>query len=533
MEQLTYWWQTGVIYQIYPRSFQDSDADGVGDLNGIIQRLDYLQWLGINAIWLSPIFPSPMADFGYDVSDYTGIYPLFGTMEDFDRLLKEVHQRNMKLILDFVPNHTSDQHPWFIESKSSRSSAKRDWYLWRNPKEDGTAPNNWRSVFGGSAWEWDENTQQYYYHGFLKEQPDLNWRNPEVQAAMYDVIRFWMNKGVDGFRIDVLWHVIKDDTWPDNPPNPAYESSMPEYDTLLPLYSTDQPAVHEIVSGMRKVFNEYPDRVMIAEVYLPLDKLMAYYGVNQSGAHLPFNFMLLSLPWTATALSEAINSYEQHLPADGWPNWVLGNHDRPRLATRIGREQTPVAALLLLTLRGTPTIYYGEETGMKDVPVLPAETRDPQGLRMPDKQMSRDPVRTPMQWDDSEYAGFSAARPWLPVAVDYPRINVQAERAQPGSLLQLYRRLIALRHAEPSLQLGSYKEVLANHQLLAYIRKVENQDSFLIILNLTHRPAFFETESTGYSGTVVVATEVNREGTEVQSPIALLGDEGLVIRLKK
>ncbi|RFS26596.1 alpha-amylase [Chitinophaga silvatica] len=532
MEQLTYWWQSGVIYQIYPRSFQDSDDDGIGDLQGIIQRLDYLQWLGVTAIWLSPIFPSPMADFGYDVSDYTSIYPLFGTMEDFDMLLTAAHKRNIKVILDFVPNHTSDQHPWFIASKSSRSDPKRDWYLWRNANEDGSPPNNWRSVFGGSAWEWDENTHQYYYHGFLKEQPDLNWRNEEVRQAMYDVIRFWMTKGVDGFRIDVLWHVIKDDTWPDNPLNPDYVSSMPEYDELLPLYSTDQPEVHDIVNGMRRVFNEYPNRVMIAEVYLPLDKLMLYYGINQSGAHLPFNFMLLSLPWTATTIAEAISDYEQHLPADGWPNWVLGNHDRPRLATRIGREQTPIAAILLLTLRGTPTIYYGEEIGMQDVPVLPTETQDPQGLRMPDKQISRDPVRSPMQWNDSINAGFSKGKPWLPLSIDYRRYNVAAEQLQPYSLLMLYKRLITLRQSELSLSLGSYTQVYADNQLLAYIRKVENEDSFLIVLNFTHRPAYLNIAE-NYSGTVVVATELIREGNILTVPFALGGDEGVVIRLKK
>jgi alpha-glucosidase len=264
------WWQTGIIYQVYPRSFQDSDGDGIGDLKGIIQRLDYLKWLGITAVWVSPVYPSPMADFGYDISDYTGIHPLFGTMADFDELLNEVHQRGMKLILDLVPNHTSDEHPWFLESRSSRDNPKRDWYLWEDAK-DGGPPNNWLSVFGGSAWEWDEQTGQYYYHAFLKQQPDLNWRNPEVQKAMLDVMRFWLDKGVDGFRVDVMWHMIKDEQLRDNPPDAGYLEFMADYNKLLPTYSTDQPEVHKIVERMRGLTDAYDERVIIGEIYLPIE----------------------------------------------------------------------------------------------------------------------------------------------------------------------------------------------------------------------------------------------------------------------
>ncbi|MDX5437737.1 MAG: alpha-amylase, partial [Pontibacter sp.] len=320
------WWQSGVIYQVYPRSFQDSDNDGVGDLKGIIKRLDYLKWLGVTAVWVSPIYPSPMADFGYDISDYCGIHPLFGTMDDFDQLLQEVHTRDMKLILDLVPNHTSNEHPWFLESRSSRDNPKRDWYIWEDPAEDGSEPNNWLSVFGGSGWEWDEKTQQYYYHAFLKEQPDLNWRNPEVQQAMFDVMRFWLDKGVDGFRVDVMWHMIKDKQLRDNPPNPDYQQHESTYNQLIPAFSTDQPEVHDIVAKMRDVMNEYEERVMIGEIYLPIHRLVTYYCQDNSGAHLPFNFMLITLDWDARVLSSHIDEYEGALPVGGWPNWVIGNH---------------------------------------------------------------------------------------------------------------------------------------------------------------------------------------------------------------
>ena len=341
------WWHNEIIYQVYPRSFQDSNDDGVGDLQGIIQRLDYLKWLGIKAIWVSPIYPSPMADFGYDISDYQNIHPLFGNFGDFEELLSEIHARDMKLILDLVPNHTSDQHPWFLESRSSRDNPKRDWYLWKDAQEDGSVPNNWLSVFGGSGWEWDEKTGQYYYHGFLKEQPDLNWRNPEVQEAMLNVMRFWLDEGVDGFRVDVMWHMIKDDQWRDNPPNPDYQPYMGTYDQLLPVYSTDQPEVHDIIRKMRNVLDTYEERMMIGEIYLPVHKLMSYYGVDNKGAHLPFNFQLLTLPWDAQQLAAAIDEYEGALPEEGWPNWILSNHDKHIFTMRVGFHPAHVGALLL------------------------------------------------------------------------------------------------------------------------------------------------------------------------------------------
>jgi len=530
-EQQQYlWWQEGIIYQIYPRSFQDSTGDGVGDLAGIIQRLDYLKWLGIKAIWVSPIFQSPMADFGYDISDYCAIHPLFGTMHDFDRLLQEVHQREMKLILDLVPNHTSDQHPWFLESRASRNNPKRNWYLWEDAAEDGSEPNNWLSVFGGSGWEWDENTKQYYYHAFLKEQPDLNWRNPEVQQAMLNVMRFWLDKGVDGFRVDVMWHMIKDTQLRDNPANPDYEPHMATYEKLIPAYSTDQPEVHEIVRMMRQVTDSYDERVMIGEIYLPIQKLMTYYGTDNNGAHLPFNFLLLQQNWDSLQISSAIDQYEGALPPDGWPNWVLGNHDQPRITSRIGQSQARVAAILLLTLRGTPTIYYGDEIGMRDVPIPPDEVQDPQGLNMPGLNLSRDPERTPMQWSDTENAGFTSGQPWLRLPASFKRENVDKQQDDPYSMLTLQRRLIALRQQEPALKVGKYAPVYADKQIIAYTRQYK-EITFLIILNLTHKPCYFNSEHYKFKGEIVIATSLELEGSMVTDTVSMGGDEGYIIRL--
>ncbi|MBC5772686.1 DUF3459 domain-containing protein [Pontibacter sp. KCTC 32443] len=524
------WWQSGIIYQIYPRSFQDSNGDGIGDLNGIRQRLDYLQWLGIDAIWISPIYPSPMADFGYDISDYTGIHPLFGTMADFDSLLEEVHRRDMKMILDLVPNHTSDQHPWFLESRSSKDNPKRDWYIWEDAKPDGSEPNNWLSVFGGSGWEWDEKTGQYYYHAFLKEQPDLNWRNPEVQKAMFDAMRFWLDKGVDGFRVDVMWHMIKDKLLRDNPPNPDYKPEMATYEKLTPAFSTDQPEAHHLVREMRKVTNEYQDRVIIGEIYLPIQKLVTYYGINGNGAHLPFNFMLLTLPWNARKIAAHIDEYEGALPENGWPNWVLGNHDKSRIATRIGMEQARVAAMLLLTLRGTPTLYYGDEIGMADVPIPEEEIQDPQGLNMPGLNLSRDPARTPMQWDASENAGFTTGKPWLRLAGNYKQVNVEAAKENTESILALYRQLIQLRRSEPALSIGDYIPVQAEGDVLAY-RRVHQETDLLIVLNMGNNNCPFKPKYLTPKGQIILSTEVKQENHQADEQLNLQPNEGMIIRL--
>jgi alpha-glucosidase len=524
------WWQEGVIYQIYPRSFQDSVGDGVGDIPGIIQRLDYLQWLGVDVLWISPIYPSPMKDFGYDISDYTGVHPMFGTLNDVDKLITELHTRGMKIVLDLVPNHTSDQHPWFIESRSAKNNSKRNWYIWRDARTDGTPPNNWLSVFAGSAWQWDELTGQYYYHAFLKEQPDLNYREPAVMAAMEDVMRFWLNHGVDGFRIDVMWHMIKDELLRDNPPNPAYQPQMPDCDSLLPVFSTDQPEVHSLVSRFRKTLDAYNERMMIGEVYLPIDKLVTYYGTGNSGAHLPFNFLLVLTRWDAMEIATAIDAYEAALPAGAWPNWVLGNHDQSRIRSRIGLEQAKVAAVLLLTLRGTPTLYYGDELGMADVPVPAEEVKDPQGLNMPDKNLSRDPARTPMQWDASENAGFTTGIPWLRPDKMYRKNNVSVQQHDPDSILWLYHRLLTLRRQEAALKTGTYKRVYTDRFGMAYTR-TEGNVQFLIALNLSHRTCYFKFNE-AFSGVIVVATERMLEGTRMDGRLMLSGDEAVIIKLE-
>ena len=525
------WWKSGVIYQIYPRSFLDSNADGIGDLRGIQNKLDYCASLGVDALWISPIYPSPMADFGYDVSDYSAIDPIFGTLAQFDELIAQAKQRGLRVILDYVPNHTSDRHPWFAESRRSRTNAKRDWYLWRDPAPDGGVPNNWLSNFGGTAWELDERSGQYYYHAFLKEQPDLNWRNPEVRAAMHDVLRFWLNRGVDGFRVDVLWHLIKDDQWRDNPPNPGYRAGAPPHHSQIPLYTTDRPEVQKIVAGLRRVVDEFDERVLIGEIYLPLERLVAYYGVKLDGVHLPFNFQLLQSAWNARGLDSLIHQYERVLPAGGWPNWVLGNHDNPRIASRVGLGQARTAAMLLLTLRGTPTLYYGDELGMLNMPIPADRIQDPYEKNVPGIGVGRDPCRTPMQWDGSPHAGFSAVEPWLPVSDDYQVVNVQAGDDDPCSMLSLYRQLLRLRRAHPALSVGSYEPIAASGDLLAYMRRM-NRECFLVALNLGEEPYALSLKALGLSGRTVLSTYLDREEAEAnEEPVSLRPNEGVIVEL--
>jgi alpha-glucosidase len=524
------WWKRGVIYQIYPRSFQDSNGDGIGDLQGIRSRVEHCVRLGVDAVWLSPVYPSPMADFGYDVSDYTGVHPIFGTLAGFDELIGDLKERGLKLILDFVPNHTSDQHPWFQESRASRSNPRRDWYLWRDPAPDGGPPNNWLSQFGGSAWELDEQTGQYYYHAFLDKQPDLNWRNPEVVAAMHDVLRFWMRRGVDGFRVDVLWHLIKDDQFRDNPPNPQWRGSGPPHHSQIPLYTADRPEVQEIVRALRGVINEFDDRVLIGEIYLPVERLVAYYGADLDGVHLPFNFQLLLSKWDARGIDRLVEQYEKALPAGGWPNWVLGNHDNPRIASRVGIDQARIAAVLLLTLRGTPTMYYGDELGMQDVKIPPDRVQDPFEKNVPGIGVGRDPCRTPMQWDGSPNAGFSAVEPWLPVADNFTEINVAAETSDPASMLSLYQKLLHLRRQHPAFCVGDYIAVAATGDLLAYIRQKDGE-RFLVALNLGSEPYALSLASMGVAGRTILSTLLDREGEEPAGELALRAHEGVIVSL--
>ncbi|MFP5384819.1 MAG: alpha-amylase family glycosyl hydrolase [Bacteriovoracia bacterium] len=529
MEENLLWWQKGIIYQIYPRSFKDTNHDGIGDLQGIISKIDYLNWLGVDIVWLSPINPSPMKDFGYDISDYCGIHELFGTMEDFDELLEKLHASGIKLILDFVPNHTSDEHPWFQESRSSRDNPKRDWYIWKDPGADGGPPNNWLSNFGGPAWTLDKKTGQYYYHAFLKEQPDLNWRNEEVQKAMFDALRFWLEKGVDGFRVDVIWHIIKDEQFRDNPLAPEYEPHLAPHRKVLEKYSSDQPEVHDIIEKMRHVLDSYHERMMVGEIYLPIDRLVAYYGSEGEGVHLPFNFHLVHVPWTPRDVASVIDNYESSLPDHGWPNWVLGNHDNHRLASRFGSNQVHVAGMLLLTLRGTPTMYYGDEIGMHDVHIPPDAVQDPFEKNVPGMGHGRDPERTPMQWNDEEYAGFSEVKPWLPVASDYKTYNVKTLREFQKSCLNFYKRLLDIRSQSRVLQGGDYQKHYVDEHLFAYIRS-DGKDRFLIVLNFC--PEEYGLNLKELSGEIILSTKLDREHEEVSGQLKLRSNEGVLIHLK-
>ena len=476
------WWQAGVVYQIYPRSFQDSNDDGIGDLRGIHERLDYLQWLGVMAVWISPIYPSPMADFGYDVANYIDVDPMFGTLADCDSLVRALHARGLKLILDFVPNHTSSQHPWFRESRASRASRKRNWYVWRDPAPDGGPPNNWLSEFGGPAWTFDPQTEQYYYHAYLPEQPDLNWREPGVEAAMHEVLRFWLDRGVDGFRVDAIHMLVEDESLQDNPPNPLWKPGMSPARKLLRVHSSDRPETHDFVARMRDVLDRYADRVFIGEAYLSIDRLMRYYGESMEGFHLPFNFHLISAPWQPQPIAELVREYEAALPPGGWPNWVLGNHDKSRVLTRLrGVSQARLAALLLLTLRGTPTLYNGDEIGMHDVSIPAEQVQDPRERNVPGLGLGRDPCRTPMQWSASANAGFTRGFPWLPVAADFSTCNVALQVTEPHSLLHLYRRLLALRRAEPALAVGDYREVFVAEHVFVFERALGGRRLFVAL----------------------------------------------------
>ena len=537
-----YWWQTGIIYQIYPRSFQDSNADGVGDLKGIIRRLDYLKSLHIDAIWLSPIFPSPMHDFGYDVADYGDIHPLFGTLDDFDRLVAEAHARDLKIILDLVPNHTSDEHAWFVESRSSRDNPKRDYSLWRDPAAgDGPPetrlPNNWQTHFGENAWTYDAHTGQFYMHQFHRAQPELNYRHPDVLPAMLDNMRFWLDRGVDGFRVDVIWLMLKDEQFRDEPPNPHAAPDARPFDQISHVYTAGVEGIHDIIKQMRAVLDEYDERMMVGEIYLPVEQLVTYYGDGDE-CHMPFNFQLINLPWDARVIGDYIREYEGALPPGGWPNWVLGNHDQHRVATRVGPAQARVAQMLLLTLRGTPTCYYGDEIGMENVPIPLAQCQDPAALQQPElfEIFGRDPERTPMQWDDSPNAGFTApgVTPWLPLADDYRQRNVAAQDGDPASILNFYRALAALRRSEPALNRGEYEEVeLGVPDVLAYRRTWAGSDGFWVVLNFGQEAAILDLQPIGSPVTMNLAlsTDASRDDTPSGRYFTLAGNEGAIFRL--
>ncbi|MDQ3569817.1 MAG: alpha-amylase family glycosyl hydrolase [Actinomycetota bacterium] len=458
------WWRSAVIYQIYPRSFADADGDGVGDLEGIRRHLDHLCWLGVDAVWLSPFFRSPMADFGYDISDHCDVDPLFGALGDFDRLLSEAHDRGLRVLIDWVPNHTSDQHPWFVESRSSRSSAKRDWYVWRD------RPNNWKAAFGDAdAWTWDEATGQYYLHLFLPQQPDLNWANPELVEAMHGVLRFWLDRGVDGFRVDVVHGLGKDPALPDAPSQTAH----------LPWSSqNDHQSTHAILRDLRRLVDSYAgQRVLVGEVYLLSTRQVAPYYGDGDELHLAFNFPPLYAPWEASAWRHKVDRVVEELdPRGAWPTWVLSNHDNPRHRTRYGSEaRARAAAVLLLTLRGTPFLYAGEELGLADAVIGPERTVDPGG---------RDGCRAPIPWDASPGHGWPGADPWLPWPPEPDARNVEEQRRDPGSVLHLYRRLLAARRESAALRVGSWTPLPSPRGVLAYER-VADADLRTVIVNYT------------------------------------------------
>ncbi|MGD0708934.1 MAG: alpha-glucosidase [Anaerolineaceae bacterium] len=487
MTQNPLWWRDGIIYQIYPRSFADSNGDGIGDLPGIIQKLDYIAELGVDAIWLSPIYPSPNVDFGYDVSNYIDVDPIYGTLADFDRLAAEAHRRNIHIVLDLVLNHTSDQHPWFQAAKRSHTDPYHDWYLWRDPASDGGVPNNWQSTFGGKGWEFVPEVGQYYFHMFAKEQPDVNWRNPALRQAMLDVFRFWLDRGADGFRLDVFNVYFKDAQFRNNPPKPGIRP----FDQQEHLYDCDQQEMFPLLTEIRALLDEKPGRYAVGETFIHTPKKAASFCAP---GLLPaaFDFELLESRWHPRRFLNAIQRWEAALQPGSWPNYVLNNHDNPRSATRYVRgendDRLKVAATLLLTLRGTPFLYYGEEIGMRDIPMKRSEILDPVGKHYWPFFKGRDGCRAPMQWDNSIYAGFSPARSWLKVQADHDWRNVESQRADADSLFSFYRRLIQLRKEYPALREGMFLSLNDEpRRLLAYLRKTDEQ-TVLIALNFSRFP---------------------------------------------
>ena len=524
------WWEGAVLYQIYPRSFADSNGDGIGDLRGITERLDHLRGtdasLGVDGIWLSPIHPSPLHDFGYDISDYTAVAAEYGTLDDLDALISACHERGLRLLLDLVPCHTSIEHPWFVASRSSRDDPKRDWYIWADAAPDGGPPTNWEATFGGSSWGWDDTTGQFYLHTFYPEQPDLNWRNPAVAEAMAEVMRFWFRRGVDGFRVDAIFAAIKDDLLRDNPPD-RRPSAIPGLGRNVgqdPLWSMYRPEVHAVIRHLRRVAEEFPGRLLVGEAYVPVEELAGYLGHGADDEfHLAFDFELLLSPWEHQHLTLAIERAEAIHPPGVLPTYALSNHDQSRHATRWGPERARAAGFLLLTLRGVAVMYAGEEIGMVDgdSSVLPDPPLDRAG---------RDACRTPMQWDASRGAGFTTGTPWLPLGDPADR-NVAAQATDPGSLLALYRRLIAARHASLALARGTHRSIFGvAPDVLAWLREVDGE-RVLVLLNLGDEARSCDLRrADAASGAVLVATS-GRSGPQALATMRLDPLEGVVLRL--
>lgn len=495
------WWKDGVIYQIYPRSFQDSNGDGIGDIQGIIQRLDYLNdgtrdSLGIDAIWLSPIYPSPMYDFGYDISDYESIDSTFGDLKLFQQLLKEAHKRKIKIIMDLVVNHTSHLHPWFLDSRSSKKSAKRDWYIWKDPL-DGKEPNNFLATFGGKAWTMDEKTGQYYYHSFLSEQPDLNWRNPEVKEAIFKMIQYWLDMGVDGFRLDVVNLYYKDEKWRNNPSR-IFKGIRP-FDRMVHIYDRDQPEMHQLLRDLRTLVDKKKDRMTVGEVMMdPPGKVeipASYYGKNDE-LHMAFNFAFLYSFWGAKNFKKVIDDWESALGEDNWPNYTLSNHDFRRHITRyhtrkLNMERAKLTALMLLTLRGTPFLYYGEEIGMESEKIPKEQLQDPLGIRYWPFHPGRDSERKPMCWDESTNSGFTTGKPWLPIYTEWKTRNVNHMKKDPGSLWSFYRDIIHFRKNSKALKQGSIATGMDESGDILYYTRVKGKEKYHIILNFASKDVVF------------------------------------------
>jgi len=499
------WWKTGVVYQIYPRSFLDTDGDGVGDLEGIRRRLDHLAWLGVDALWLSPVFRSPMKDFGYDVADYCDVDPLFGTLGDLDRLVAEAHATGLKVLLDWVPNHTSDRHPWFVESRAARTSPKRDWYWWRDPAPDGGPPNDWKAAFptGIDAWTFDAATGQYYLHQFLPEQPDLNWDNPDVVRAMHAVVRFWLDRGIDGFRIDVAHGIGKD---------PALPNEVPAWRGIPHCALNEHPSTHAHLRALRTLADAYPgDRLLVGEVYQLFSGAHERYFGNDDELHLAFDLPAsVATPWEAAAWRERIANVAQRLdPIAAWPTWVLSNHDTPRHRTRFGSEaRARAAAVLLLTLRGTAFLYAGEELGLDDAEI-PAERRvDPGG---------RDGCRAPIPWEAGGAHGWVTRDAWLPWPPEADARSLERLRADETSILHLYRRLLALRRTSPALREGSIRLLDAPAGVLAYERRT-GDERWVVAVNFTSDAVAWETP-----GNIVVTSDgrTDRDGLAAEQAVVV------------
>jgi alpha-glucosidase len=526
------WLNKSVLYQIYPRSFYDSSGDGIGDLQGIIQKLDYLAGkpdsLGVTAIWLSPFYPSPMADFGYDVSDYCNVDPLFGTLNDFTELLSQAHARGLKVIIDFVPNHTSDEHTWFKESRSSLDNPKRDWYTWRNARSDGSPPNNWTSVFGGSAWQRDSATGQYYLHSFLAKQPDLNWDNPVVREAMQTQMKFWLDKGVDGFRVDAVSWLSKDPAFRDELTQKDYHLDIDNpHAALQTVYSQNGPHLYEYLRNIAKDVSSYPERFMITEAYPHgwdnANTYLEFYRQIDASVCAPFNFEGIFAPWTADVFKTFIDRFQESLELGYVPIYCLGNHDRSRLASRYGPAAARTAAMLLLTLPGLPTIYYGDELGMVDSVIAPDQVKDPFEKNVPGKSLGRDPQRTPLAWNDSPNAGFTSATPWLPIHPGYQTDNITAQQADPQSYFNLYRELLALRRTSNALTKGDYAALQTPENIFGFTRE-STQQKVAVLLNFSDQPT--DISGLAHGGKLLFSTHPDEAS---QVPEQLRPHEGIII----